>query len=151
MSTNSGSEGERRKRSTGEPLNGVARGEVRDAGGRGEQGFDISVSSLPDCSEFVLSLARAAGVPEVLCKEVFQGFAGRASVGMNEAAKILKMHVKTLRLHVTDGTISYFQKGTGTERPRRIFTPNDLLQFYAGQHRRVIARENALARRHPNL
>lgn len=82
-----------------------------------------------------------AGVDTALQADVLQGFDGRPTVGLNEAAKILRMHVKTLRLHITDGNLDFLQIGTGVDRPRRIFTPTLLLEFYARQRQRVAARD----------
>jgi hypothetical protein len=77
-------------------------------------------------------------VDSALREEVLQGFAGRPTIGLADAAKVLNMHVKTLRAHIMDGNVSYIEKGTGLERPRRLFTPSDLLNFYAGQRRRLV-------------
>ena len=115
------------------------------------QGFARSGRPQSDCTERMREYAKSVGVADALCDEVLQGFAGRASVGLADAAKILRMHVKTLRIHIADGSVGFIQKGTGTERPRRIFTPNDLIRFYAGQRRREIARGLVDARRLPNF
>jgi hypothetical protein len=72
-----------------------------------------------------------------LAKELLQGFAGRGSVGSVEAAKLLKMHEKTLRRHLVSGNLTFIDVGTGHERPRRRFTLSDLLAFYAGRRRQM--------------
>lgn len=77
-------------------------------------------------------------VDPALREEVLQGFAGRATVGLADAAKILRMHVKTLRTHIMDGNVTFIERGTGLERSRRVFTPADLLAFYSGQRRRMV-------------
>jgi hypothetical protein len=97
-----------------------------------------------DSTGIAVGDARSADAAHIigakLCEEVIQGFEGRATIGMAGAARILGMHVKTLRVHVEDGNLSFIQRGTGLERPRRVFTPNDLLDFYVRQRRRASAR-----------
>jgi hypothetical protein len=150
MSLNEGSEDESTDRPA-DKLVGGNRSQLRKFENKASQGFDEGEAAMSNGTERLWAAAKSAGVSDALCKEVIQGFAGRASVGMSDAAKILRMHVKTLRIHVADGTISFIQKGTGTERARRIFTPTDLLEFYAGQRRRATERGNAIVRRFPRF
>ncbi len=77
---------------------------------------------------------------------IAQGFAGRTTMGMRDAANLLKMDEKTLRRHLARGNITFIETGTGDERMRRVFTPNDLLGFYAGQRRRQAATPDQPAR-----
>ncbi|UFW72880.1 helix-turn-helix domain-containing protein [Bradyrhizobium sp. WU425] len=59
--------------------------------------------------------------------------AGRATVRIAEAAKLLNMTEKTLRRHVADGAIAFRATGTGSVRVRREFALSDLVGFYDGR------------------
>lgn len=63
--------------------------------------------------------------------------AGRATVRIAEAARLLNMTEKTLRRHVADGAIAFRATGTGRVRVRREFALSDLVGFYDG--RRMVA------------
>jgi hypothetical protein len=76
-------------------------------------------------------------IDENLLRELAEGFAGRGSVGPEEAAKLLKMTEKTLRRHLASGDLTFVDVGTGLERPRRRFTLTDLVHFYVGRRRRM--------------
>lgn len=84
-----------------------------------------------------------------LMAAIRRGFAGRALVGLRDAAKILNMNEKTLRRHIAEGNVSFVKTGTGEERMRREFAPEDLLNFYASRRddqvpaRRVFPRDCA--------
>lgn len=62
-------------------------------------------------------------------------FRDRVSLTPAEAARLLRMDVKTLREHVRLGNIRYLLKGVGEKRPRREFTESDLVEFLADQRR----------------
>lgn len=54
------------------------------------------------------------------------------------------MCVRTLRAHVKAGAISYVSVGHGTQRVRRLFTPDDLEVFCNHQRRREVPHEGAM-------
>ena len=59
------------------------------------------------------------------------GFAGRPTVGIRQAAKLLNMDEKSLRSIVRRGGIGFRIVGGGPLRTRREFTLADLTGFYA--------------------
>ena len=89
---------------------------------------------------------------EAVPDKVVAAFAGRAGLSLAELAAAMEMDQKTLRGHVQAGEITYIRKGTGTKRPRRIFTLADVAGFYAAMRRRECpstgpARRTARSRR----
>jgi excisionase family DNA binding protein len=53
-----------------------------------------------------------------------------------EAARDLKISVRTLRGHVDDGAIRYIIVGRGKKRPRIAFAPADIEEFERQRRRR---------------
>lgn len=72
------------------------------------------------------------------------GSAAPVLLTLQEAARRLGMCVPTLRAHVKAGAISYVSVGDGTQRVRRLFTPDDLEAFCDHQRRREVPREGTM-------
>ncbi|HEY8063810.1 MAG TPA: helix-turn-helix domain-containing protein [Methylosinus sp.] len=64
-------------------------------------------------------------------------FEGKALLTMGEAAGVLRLSVRTLRLHVARGDIAFVTEGAGAIRPRKRFAFADLDQFVQRQRRRM--------------
>lgn len=71
---------------------------------------------------------------------IIRQFAGRTSVGLTEAARILEMSTKTLSRHVMRREVKYVQLGFGKIKKRRMFTVEELAGFMS--RRRLL--ENSL-------
>jgi hypothetical protein len=56
----------------------------------------------------------------------------------HEAARKLRISMKTLKGHVLSGALRYIAIGHGRERPRRMFTDADLDEFVANQKRKDV-------------
>ncbi|MBS0248905.1 MAG: hypothetical protein JSR61_20000 [Proteobacteria bacterium] len=71
--------------------------------------------------------------------KVAAAFAGRLTVGLGEAARILEVGEKILRRHAILGSISFTDLGHGSERRRRRFSAEDLVVFLRSRRTRSAA------------
>lgn len=84
-----------------------------------------------------------------------QGFENRPTLRLAEAAKLLKLHRKTLLKLVEQGTVPCRITGAGRRRLRREFSLTDIERFYANAAARPActrgARPIARVRTHPRV